>query len=175
MVGLLQVRFSTTVQGYVSLGQPKALACVGCNFPASITSHKNELGSSPYWAVTGPTENMALMQSAKCNVGLGAWYYYLHATGNGNPAKATYVGDYCKGQGTAANVITGLRSHLEGSEKGRGVIANQAALDALGAGSNAYKYITAIKTPFDKMVSPPAGKHPFFLTMAPQLSQYCDK
>jgi hypothetical protein len=175
VVGLLQVRFSSTVNGYVNLGNIAALSCVGCTFPASVTAHKGEAGSSPYWAVTGPTQNLALMQSAQCNVGLGAWYYYLHASGNGNPAKATYVEPYCKGQGTAGNLITGLRSHLEGSETGRGVIADQAALNALqGTNANAYSYVNAIKTSFDKMIPAPSGKHPFFITLAPNPSQYCE-
>lgn len=173
-VGLLQIRFSSTVHDYVSLGRLDSLSCVGCTFPASVTSHQAESGSSSYWAVTGPTQNMALMQSAACNVGLGAWYYYVYATANGKPSAATQLGAYCSGQGTAANLVTGLLSHLKGPDGGKGVIANMTGVNALqGSDATAYGYVTGIKTLFDGMIPAPAGTHPFFVKLSPSASQYC--
>jgi hypothetical protein len=151
------------------------MACIGCAFPASFADHQNEQGDSAFWAVAGPTANMSLMQSAACNIALGAWYYYLFATANGNPAAVTYVSPYCAGSaGTAGNLITGLLSHLKGPSGGKGVIADMNGVNALmGSDNNAYQYITQIKTMFDSMVGPVNGKHPLFITLSPNPTQYC--
>jgi hypothetical protein len=117
---------------------------------------------------------MSVMQNAACNVGLGAWYYYLNATGNGNPSAATYLAGYCSGKGTAANLVTGLRSHLEGPSGGKGVIADMNGVNALQAtDSGAYQYVTNIKTWFDSMIGPVSGTHPFFVRLAPNVPEYC--
>jgi hypothetical protein len=175
-IGLLQIRFSSTVHDYAVQGPPASLACVGCTFPANFADHKNDSGggNSDFWAVSGPTPNLALMQSVPCNVGLGAWYYYTYATGNGNASQVTYLAQYCQGKGTAANLTTGLRSHLEGPDGAKGVIADIDALTALmSSDSNAYNYITQIKSWFDSMVGTVSGTHPFFITLVPNPSQYC--
>jgi len=173
-VGLLQIRFSSTVRDYVALGPAASLSCVGCTLPAGLAAHKNEEGDSGFWAVSGPTQNMSTMTDVACNVGLGAWYYYSNATSNGKQNEVTYLDAYCGGGGTAANVITGLRSHLAGPDGGKGVIANQGALNALqGSDNGAYQYITEIKSNFDKMVGSVSGTHPFFLKLSPSAKQYC--
>ncbi len=174
VVGLLQIRFSSTVHEMVALGSLDRLACVGCPIPQSIRARSAEAGSSSYWAVSGPTQNMALMQNVACNVGMGAWYYYLNATGNGKTSAVTYPDAYCKGTGTGGNLITGLLSHLKGSEGGRGLIANQGALNVLqGSDSGAYQYVTQVKGWFDSMIGPVTGVHPFFMKLAPNPVQYC--
>lgn len=174
VVGLLQIRFSSTVHEMVAIGNRERLACVGCAIPDAIVAHASEGGSTPYWAVTGPSENMALMQNVACNVGMGSWFYFVHATGNGNAAKVTYPDAYCKGEGTAGNAITGLLSHLMGSEGGRGVVADQAALEALrGKNAGGYGYVTEIKTLFESMVGPPAAASPFFAALSPDTTMYC--
>lgn len=173
-VGLTQIRFSSTVRDYVVKGPLEKLSCVGCTLPASLSTHTSEQGDSAFWAVTGPTANMSTMQSAACNVGLGAWYYYVNATANGNPAAPTYLAAYCSGGGTAANLVTGLLSHLKGPSGGKGVIADMNGVNALqGTDNGAYQYVTTIKSWFDPMVGPVSGKHPFFVTMAPSSAQYC--
>jgi hypothetical protein len=173
-IGLLQIRFSSTVHDFAGQGPLDRLACIGCTFPSTFASHKSESGDSDFWAVSGPTQNLALMESVACNVGMGAWYYYTYATGNGNPAQVTYLSQYCGGQGTAANLITGLRSHLEGPAAANGVVADMTALAALqSSDDNAYKYVTSIKGWFDTMVGAVSGTHPFFIPLAPQTVQYC--
>lgn len=172
-IGLLQMRFSSTVRDYTQNGNLAALACTGCNLPADFASHKNEADTSAFWAQTGATANMKMMQSVECNIGFGAWYYYMNATGNGSAAKTTYLHNYCANTGTAGNVVTGLLSHLKGPDVGRGKL-DQAGVNALQTkDSGAYQYVTQIKSLFDTMVPPPAGTHPFFLTLAPNVPQYC--
>jgi hypothetical protein len=114
------------------------------------------------------------MQDVSCNVAMGAWYYYVFATGNGKPAAVTYPIDYCAGRGTAATLITGLRSHLEGAESARGAITNQGALNALqSTAPGPYRYITEIKGSFDAGLGAIAGTHPFFLLLNPDPMRYC--
>ncbi len=170
-VGLLQIRFSSTVHDFVLHGSLPALACVGCTLPAAVVSHADDSGDSAFWTVTGPTQNMSVMTSAACNVPLAAWYYYVNATGNGNASSTTYVDGYCDGNGTAANLITGLRSHLNGPSGGRGVINDLSALQ--GADWGGYQYASAIKGWFDGMLGATAGTHPFFLTLSPTPGTYC--
>lgn len=173
-VGLTQVRFSSTVHDFTARGTTDNLSCVGCTFPAGFAAHKSESGDSAFWAVSGPTQNLATMKDVACNVGLGAWYYYLNATANGKPSAPTYLDAYCKGQGTAGNLITGLLSHLQGPDGGKGVIANLAGVNALqGSNPGAYQYVTQIKTQFDSMVGPVSGTHPFFIKLSPNATQYC--
>ena len=173
-VGLLQVRFSSTVRDFVGLGNTASLSCVGCTFPAALAAHKSESGDSAFWAVSGPQQNLAKMKDIACNVGLGAWYYYYNASSNGKASAPTYLQAYCGGGGTAGNLTTGLLSHLQGPESGKGVIANVAQLNGLqSANSGAYQYVTQIKAQFDAMVGPIGGNHPFFLTQVPNKGQYC--
>jgi len=173
-VGLLQIRFSSTVRDFAAEGPRDALACIGCAIPADVASHVKEPGDSPYWAVTGPTANSALLQNVACNVGLGGWYYYVNATGNGNAAAPTYVSPYCAGKGTSGNLVTGLLSHLKGPSGGKGVIRDMGGVSALQrTDSNAYQYVTLIKRWFDSMVGSTNGTHPFFLSLAPSPDQYC--
>ncbi len=173
-VGLLQVRFSSTVRDFVGLGNAANLSCVGCTFPAAFATHKSESGDSAFWAVSGPQQNLAKMKDIACNVGLGAWYYYYNASSNGKASAPTYLQAYCGGGGTAGNLITGLLSHLKGPESGKGVLANQAQLNGLQTTNNgAYQYVTQIKSQFDAMVGPLSGNHPFFLTQPPNKARYC--
>jgi hypothetical protein len=98
----------------------------------------------------------------------------LNATANGKPTAPTYLAAYCGGGGTAGNLITGLLSHLQGVEAGKGVIANMAGVNALqNTNAGAYQYITQIKTQFDLMVGPVTGTHPFFIKLVPSSTQYC--
>ncbi len=172
-VGLLQIRFSSTVHDFAVSGSLQRLACVGCTLPSSFSSHLGEPGDSDFWAVNGPAQNLSSTSSVACNVGMGAWYYYYNATSNGNPNAVTPLTSYCGGGGTSGNLITGLRSHLRGPDGGKGVILNMSGLSALqGSDPGAYEYITTIKGWFDAMI-PPVAAHPFFVKLAPNSVQYC--
>ncbi len=175
VVGLLQIRFSSTVHEVSVLGSKTRLTCAGCTLPASFAAHASESGNSDFWAVTGPSQNLSVMQDVACNVAMGAWYYFINATGNGKASAVTYPDQYCGGGGTGGNLVTGLLSHLKGSEGGRGYLANQGALNALQASDpGGYGYVTEIKRWWDGMVGPVAGTHPFFLRLAPDPAQYCE-
>ncbi len=172
-VGLLQIRFSSTVHEMATLGAVNRLACIGCPLPASVLAAASN--DQVYWAVTGPTANMSVMTNVACNVGMGAWYYYENATGNGRASKVTYTNEYCAGGGTGADIITGLMSHLLGDEGGKGVqVANDAQLLALKtSNAGAYGYVNTIKGNVDKMLGPVSGTHPFYMLMAPNPPAYC--
>jgi hypothetical protein len=173
-VGLLQIRFSSTVKDYALLGRLDPMACIGCDIPPVLVQNATQSGDSAFWAVTGPTQYMSLMQKRACNVGFGAWYYYENATGNGSASKTTYAEEYCAGQGTAANLVTGLRSHLRGPDLGRGVVGSMAGVNALQATDpDSYAYVTEIKTRFDGMVGAVNGTHPFFVLLQPEKPRYC--
>lgn len=173
-VGLLQIRFSSTVHDMEQQGNTDSLTCIGCTFPTSFASHRTQAGDSTFWAVTGPSQNAALMKQIECNVGLGSWYYFVNATANGNPTKETYLQPYCAGGGTAGNVVTGLFSHYAGPSGGKGFISNMAGINALQSSNNgAYQYISLIKGMFDVMIGPVAGTHPFFIKLSPNAPQYC--
>lgn len=173
-VGLLQIRFSSTVHDYAEQGPLASLSCVGCTLPGSFLSHANESADSAFWAVSGPTQNLSVMREVACNVGLGAWYYYSNATSNGKATSTTYLSSYCAGGGTAGNLVTGLRSHFSGPDGGRGVISGMSALNALQSSDNSgWQYVTAIKSLFDTMVPSVSGTHPFFLVLSPDHTQYC--
>ena len=172
-VGLFQIRFSSALHNYVAGGSISRLSCVGCTLPSSLAAHKTESGDSAFWAVSGPTANLSTLEDVACNVGLGTWYLYLNATGNGKASAPTYLDGYCKGQGTAGNLITGFRSYVEGPTSGKGIVANQAAFDALqSSDSKIYNYVTAVRGSFDSMITP-SGTHPFFALLAPSPSQFC--
>jgi hypothetical protein len=170
-VGLLQIRFSSTVHDFAEHGPLDALACVGCTLPAEAVSRVDESGDSAFWAVSGPTRHMAVMTTPACNVPLGAWYYYVNATGNGGASWTTYIDGYCGGSGTAANLVTGLRSHLNGPSGGHGIVTDLSTLKNTDYGG--YQYASAIKGWFDGMLGPSAGTHPFFLALSPAPSAYC--
>ncbi len=173
-VGLLQIRFSSTVHDYASYGPTDALACIGCTLPSSLAAHLDESGDSTFWAIDGPTANMAFMKTRSCNVALGAWYYYVNATGNGDATRTTYIADYCGGGGAAANLVTGLRSHLDGPSVGRGVIPDMSGLSLLASTDpGAYDYVSTTKQWFDGMIGPATGMHPFFVRLPPSRAQYC--
>lgn len=159
-VGLMQIRFSSVVHDFVAKGPADRLACIGCTLPSSLTAHVSETGNSSFWAVTGPSANRDLVEDVACNIGFGAWYVYLNATGNGSASKPTYVADYCAGQGTAANLVTGLRTFLEGPSAVHGFVEGNS-------------YVSAIKSTFDTMVGTVTGTHPFYLTLSPSRSTYC--
>lgn len=173
-VGLLQIRFSATVHDVTRFAPADALACAGCALPEELRARAEDAGDSAFWAVTGPTAHRGVMTNRACNVFMGAWYYFTNATGNGDPAKPAYAEQVCAGEGTGANVVTGLRSHLRGSDGANGIVGDEAALAKLRADDpDSYEYVTEIRARFDAMVGAREGGHPFFTRLAPERARYC--
>ena len=109
-VGLLQVRFSSTMHDYNYNGPMAKMAAIGCNWPPEL---QTQADTGTFWATAGGTTYLSFMQDVACNIGSAAWYYFYNATGNGGTS-AVWIANYCKGQGIAGTMVTGLLSHLEG-------------------------------------------------------------
>jgi hypothetical protein len=121
-VGLLQIRFSSTVHDYNYSGPMAKIAAIGCSWPSALTSQAD---TATFWATAGGTTYLSFMQDVACNIGLAAWYYFYNATGNGG-SSAVWVSQYCQGQGVAGNMVVGLLSHLQGGSYTRPADANNA-------------------------------------------------
>jgi hypothetical protein len=164
-VGLLQIRFSSTVKDYNQYGPRAAMTAIGCNFPD--LGHTTEDGNSDFWAATGAKANMAMMTNVACNVALGAWYYYVNATGQGTQNKTIYVYQYCTpGCGsscpTAATLTVGLLAHLNGPS------------GAYRTDSGSLGYVNAIKSTFQQcMGGTLPSPDPFTVKLNPARTQYC--
>ncbi len=156
-VGLLQVRFSSTVQDYNFYGPLPTIQALGCSWPASLAGQTQ--GSS-FWNTAGSmTANLAFMEDPACNIPLSAWYVWMNATGNGGPS-AIYAAGYCGGKGVAGNVVEGLLSFLDGPAYPRPANANDS-------------YVTGIKTRFGKLLGGLPNPDPFGVTLSPNVSEYC--
>jgi len=145
-VGLLQIRFSSVVLDFANYGPVDALTRIGCNF-GTVTS-------SDSYATKG-----SMMLDVNCNVAIGAWYYFIFASGNGGPS-VVWVDQYCFGGGVAANLHVGMASFLMGGD---------AAHSSL---SGADYYYNEIKTWFDPCVTY-SGTHPFERPIQPDTKKYC--
>jgi hypothetical protein len=145
-VGLLQIRFSSTVRDFADYGPVDALARIGCNF-GTVTSSDSYATKSD------------MMLDVTCNIALGAWYYFIFGSGNGG-SDVVWVYQYCQGGGVAGNLHIGMACHLMGGE---------AAHSSL---SGADFYYNQIRSWFDPCVSY-SGTHPFELTIQPDTDKYC--
>jgi hypothetical protein len=156
-VGLLQVRFSSTVHDYNYYGPLPTIAAIGCSWPAGLATHAD---TGTFWRTSGGTAaNLAFMEDPACNIPLAAWYVFMNATGNGGPS-AIYAADYCAGKGVAGNVVEGLLSHLDGPAYPRPADPNN-------------PYPAGIKTRFTKLLGGLPSPDPFGVTLMPNVSQYC--
>jgi hypothetical protein len=156
-VGLLQVRFGSTVHDYNYYGPLATIAAIGCHWPAGLATQADV---TTFWRTSGGTaSNLAFMEDPACNIPLAAWYVFLDATGNGG-AKPVYAADYCAGKGIAGNVVDGLLSHLDGPGYPRPADPNSA-------------YPAGIKTRFVKLLGGLPNPDPFGVTLSPSVSQYC--
>ncbi len=164
-VGLLQIRFSSTVKDYNQFGPRAAMTAMGCNFPD--LGHTTEDGNSDFWAATGAKANMAMMTSVACNAALGAWYYYVNATGQGTQNKTIYVYQYCTAGcamscPTAATLTVGLLSHLNGPS------------GAYKTDSGSLSYVNDIKGTFQACLGGTLpSPDPFTVKLNPARTQYC--
>ena len=148
-VGLLQIRFSSVVSEYNEQGPLDAIERIGCTWPQIS---EGDTGA----------DHLEWMQDIACNIGLGAWYTYVYATGNGGTS-VVYLYQYCQGEGVPSNLIIGLLSHLRGPA------------GAVGGGED--DYVTRIREWFDTCLSvngiQVSGAHPFEITLQPDPDKYC--
>jgi hypothetical protein len=153
------------VKDYNQFGPRAAMTAVGCNFPD--LGHTTEDGNSDFWAATGAKANMSMMTNVACNAALGAWYYYVNATGQGTQNKTIYVYQYCMaGCGsscpTAATLTVGLLAHLNGPS------------GAYRTDSGSLGYVNAIKSTFQQcMGGTLPSPDPFTVKLNPSRTQYC--
>jgi len=145
-VGLLQIRFSSTVIDFADYGPVDALARIGCDF-GTVTDSDSYATKSE------------MMLDVNCNIAIGAWYYFIFGSGNGGD-DAVWVWEYCMGGGVAGNLHIGMACHLMGAE---------AAHSSL---SGADYYYNQIQEWFDPCVSY-SGTHPFERTIEPDMGKYC--
>jgi hypothetical protein len=157
-VGLLQIRYSSTVHDFNYNGPIATISSIGCTWPTGLTSQADV---TTYWRTAGGSStNIAFMEDPACNIPLAAWYVFLDATGNGG-SSAVYAAQYCAGQGVAGNVVDGLLSHLDGPGYPRPADPNNA-------------YPAGIKTRFVKLVGGTLpSPDPFGVTLSPAPAQYC--
>jgi len=145
-VGLLQIRFSSVVRDFADYSPVNTLTRIGCNI-GTVTS-----GDS--YATKG-----AMMVDVNCNVAIGAWYYFIFASGNGG-SSVVWVEKYCRGGGVAGNLHIGMASFLMGGD---------AAHSSL---SGANYYYNELKGWFEPCVTH-SGTHPFELPIQPDTAKYC--
>ncbi|HOU90460.1 MAG TPA: hypothetical protein PLU22_05410 [Polyangiaceae bacterium] len=145
-IGLLQIRFSSTVVDFADYGPVDALERIGCDF-GTVTS-------SDSYATKGE-----MMLDVTCNIAIGAWYYFIFGSGNGGDT-AVWVWGYCQGDGVPGSLHIGMACHLMGAE---------AAHSSL---SGADFYYDQIKEWFDPCVTY-TGTHPFERTLEPDIAKYC--
>lgn len=145
-VGLLQIRFSSVVTDFANYGPIDTLTRIGCSF-GTVTSSDSYATQS------------AMMLDVNCNIAIGAWYYFIFASGNGG-STSVWVDQYCAGGGIAGTLHIGMACFLMGAD---------AAHSSL---SGAAYYYNEIKGWFDPCVTY-TGTHPFELPIQPDTSQYC--
>jgi hypothetical protein len=121
-VGLLQIRFSSTVHDHNYYGPMANIVAIGCAWPSALPSQAD---TASWWAINGGTTYLGLQQDVAGNIGLATWYYFYNATGNGG-ASALWISDYCAGHGLTGNMIVGLLSHLMGANYPRPADTNNA-------------------------------------------------
>ena len=178
-VGLLQIRFSSTVHDYNYFGPIPKMAAIGCSWPAALTTQAD---TATFWATAGGTTYLSFMQDPVCNIALAAWYYFYNATGNGG-ANAVYISNYCAGNGAAGTMVTGLLSHLLGGAYPRPANANDPypfGIECCAGGNPSVTTCTGCTGRFAAFmgIGAPApatrpNPDPFQESLVPEVSKYC--
>ena len=176
-VGLLQIRFSSTVHDYNYYAPLEKMATIGCAWPSALTSQAD---TATWWATQGGTTYLSFMQGVSCNVALATWYYFYNATGNGGQS-AVWISNYCSGQGVAGNMVVGLLSHLMGGAYPRPADTNNAypwGIECCAGGNPSITACTGCTGRFAAFMgigtsSSRPNPDPFLETLAPQPSKYC--
>ncbi len=176
-VGLLQIRFSSTVHDYNYYGPTGKMAAIGCNWPSALTSQAD---TATFWATAGGTTYLSFMQDVSCNIALAAWYYFYNATGNGG-SSAVWISNYCGGQGVAGTMVVGLLSHLQGGSYTRPPDANNAypwGIECCACGNPSGCTCTGCTGRFAAFMgigtsSSRPSPDPFQEALAPEPTKYC--
>lgn len=176
-VGLLQIRFSSTVHDYNYFGSLPKMAAIGCNWPAALTTQAD---TATFWATAGATTYLSFMQDPACNIALAGWYYFYNATGNGG-ANAVYISNYCAGNGMAGTMVTGLLSHLLGGAYPRPADANNAypfGIECCAGGNPSVTTCTGCSGRFAAFMgigttASRPNPDPFQERLVPEVTKYC--
>jgi hypothetical protein len=176
-VGLLQIRFSSTVHDYNYFGALPKMTAIGCNWPAALTTQAD---TQQFWATTGGTTYLSFMQDPACNIALASWYYFYNATGNG-AQNAVYISNYCGGAGVAGTMVVGLLSHLLGPAFARPPDANNAypfGIECCAGGNPSGTACNGCTGRFAAMMgigttATRPNPDPFQERLAPEVSKYC--
>jgi hypothetical protein len=176
-VGLLQIRFSSTVHDFNYFGSLPKMTAIGCTWPAALTSQAD---TQTFWATAGGTTYKSFMQDVACNIGLASWYYFYNATGNGG-ANAVYISNYCSGMGIAGTMVVGLLSHLMGPAFARPADANNAypfGIECCAGGNPSVTTCTGCQGRFAAFmgIGTTAARptpDPFQEQLVPEVSKYC--
>ena len=182
-VGLLQIRFSSTVHDYNYYGAASKMAAIGCNWPSALTSQAD---AETFWGTAGGSTYLSFMQDVSCNIGLASWYYFYNATGNGGPS-AVWIADYCNSTATstikpiAGTMVAGLLSHLMGGAYARtenGTNAYPWGIECCAGGNPDYTTCTGCTGRFAAFMaigtsSSRPSPDPFQEQLVPEKSKYC--
>ncbi len=145
-VGLLQIRFTSTVRDFADYGPRDAMARVGCDF-GTITNTDSYATKA------------SMMVDVHCNIALATWYIFTFGSGNGG-SDTVWIYEYCAGSGVTGTLHIGMACYLMGAE------AAHSSLEG------ADYYTNEIKSWFDPCVSY-SETHPFELPIAPDREKYC--
>jgi len=177
-VGLLQIRFSSTVHDFNYFGPMPKMAAIGCTWPAALTTQAD---TATFWATAGGTTYLSFMKDPVCNIALAAWYYFYNATGNGG-ANAVYISNYCAGTGVAGTMVTGLLSHLLGGAYPRPANANDPypfGIECCAGGNPSVTTCTGCSGRFAAFMgigtttASRPNPDPFQESLVPEVSKYC--
>ena len=177
-VGLLQIRFSSTVHDFNYFGSLPKMAAIGCTWPAALPAQAD---TQTFWATAGGTTTyLPFMQDVACNIGLASWYYFYNATGNGG-ANAVYISNYCTGNGVAGTMVTGLLSHLMGGAYPRPADANNAypwGIECCAGGNPSVTACTGCTGRVAAFMgigttSARPNPDPFLEQLVPEVAKYC--
>ena len=176
-VGLLQVRFSSTMHDYNYNGPMAKMAAIGCTWPPEL---QTQADTTNFWATEGGTTYLSFMQDVACNIASAAWYYFYNATGNGG-SSAVWIANYCKGQGIAGTMVTGLLSHLEGGSYPRPADPNNPypwGIECCSCGNPSGCTCTGCTGRFAAFMgigttSSRPSPDPFLEMLSPEPSKYC--
>ena len=176
-VGLLQVRFSSTMHDYNYSGPMAKMAAIGCTWPPEL---QTQADTATFWAAAGGTTYLSFMQDVACNIASAAWYYFYNATGNGG-ASAVWISNYCKGEGIAGTMVTGLLSHLQGGSYPRPADPNNPypwGIECCACGNPSGCTCTGCTGRFAAFMgigttSSRPSPDPFLETLVPETTKYC--
>ena len=171
-VGLLQIRFSSTVHDYNFYGRLDVMANIGCTWPTNLPTSM----AASAWTTPG-TSGITFMEDPACSVGLAAWYYFYNATCNGGASgNPVYIAQCCSGSGMAGNMIIGLLSHLRGPDGANPPGAPDpyvVGIECCAGGNPTITTCTGCTGRFAAMIGGLPDPDPFTISLSPEPAKYC--